>query len=166
MLNKEVLSQVYLLERDKLIGFIRNRIRAEKHAQDVLQDVYLKVQQVNDEPKVLNAKAYLYRLTNNLIIDYQRRQIRSDARDCQDTQEVANHLGPEQRLEYQQQLDIVQQAMAELPDKTRRVFELNRVDLVDKQQVAQQLEISVNMVEKHLRKAIQYCRHKLASRNK
>lgn len=58
---------------DRLYQFIRRRVADEQHAEDILQDVFLKVHTHvetlrNDDSLV----AWLYQLTRNRIIDYYR----------------------------------------------------------------------------------------------
>ena len=159
-LHQELLN-AFNLHRDALLGFITKRTGDAQLAQDILQDLYLKLEGQNSATDIKYPKAYLYRISNNLIIDHQRFQSKFSDNAEDDDLEQINELSPEIQLAHQQRLSIVSEALNELPDKTRDVFKMQRIQQVDKSEVADKLGISVNMVEKHLRRAVQYCRDKL-----
>ena len=55
--------------------FIRRRVSDEATAEDVLQDVFLKIHQHGNSLKdVRRLESWIYQITRNLIIDYYRRQ--------------------------------------------------------------------------------------------
>lgn len=65
------------------------------------------------------------------------------------------------RIETQQQVDRLRQAMEELPPKTRAVYILYRVDGLSYRDIAAALDISPRTVEYHLRQALIQCRQRL-----
>lgn len=159
------LNQAFETHKDALSGFIRKRIDDASAADDLLQDLYLKLQTLKDED-VQYPKAYLYRMANNLIIDEKRKQSRFVDMEAHQEgsaleEEVREERSPEAILSQSQRLSIVTQALQELPEKTRDAFCLLRLKQLDKQDVASQLGISANMVEKHVRKALEYCQLKI-----
>ena len=60
-----------------------------------------------------------------------------------------------------QELDILRQAVGDLPDKCRTVFVLYRGRGLTMRQVAERLGISEKTVEKHIAKAMLHCRGRL-----
>lgn len=157
----QALLNAFNLHRDALLGFLTKRTNDAHLAQDILHDLYLKIENHNPETEVKYPKAYLYRIANNLIIDHQRFQSKFADHAQDESFEQVDERTPEHQLTHQQRLKIVSDALEELPDKTRDVFTMQRVQQIDKTQVADKLGISVNMVEKHLRRALQYCRDKI-----
>ena len=177
----QVLLNAFYQHKDALLGFIAKRTGDTHLAQDILQDIYLKLESQKSDNEIKYPKAYLYRIANNLIIDHQRFQskfvdnnadseqqnikdshanISANIRDTHVNLQV-DEISPEAHLAARQRLEIVTEAINELPDKTRDVFKMQRLQQIDKSEVASNLGISVNMVEKHLRRALQYCRDKL-----
>ena len=100
-------------------------------------------------------------MANNLAIDFQRRRARIVDADPEVAFEQVDEASPEKQLVQEQKLAIVIAAVNELPEKTRQVFKMQRLEQRDKADVAATMGISVNMVEKHLRRAIQHCQLKL-----
>ncbi len=157
---QQVLNNAFTLHQEALLGFITKRTGDPQLSQDILHEVFLKIKQIDANTEIKYPKAYLYRIANNLIIDHQRFQSKFED-NAQEQLEQIDTVSPEHTAEHKQRLEIVSAAIAELPEKTRSVFRMQRIQQVEKSQVASQLGISVNMVEKHLRRAVQYCRDKL-----
>ena len=155
------LQEAFNINQEALLAFIKKRLHDPQLAEDTLHDLYLKLQKQSLNSPVQFPKAYLFRMANNLVIDIQRRHARQEQNSDDEVLEQPNEVGPEELVTQAQQLSIIKQAMAELPDKTRDVFRMQRLQQIEKAQVADKLGISVNMVEKHLRRAIQFCRLKL-----
>lgn len=155
------LIQTFNEHQQALLGYISKRCNDDHQAEDLLQDLYLKLNSLPEDTDVRYPKAYLYRMANNLAIDYQRRQARLVDSSDETIYEQIDESSPEEHLEHAQKLNIVIKAVNELPDKTRDVFRMQRLEQRDKAEVAAAMGISVNMVEKHLRRAIEYCQVKL-----
>ncbi len=159
--GNSTLQDAFEQHRDALLGYIRKRLNDFQQADDLLHDLYIKLQTQQTDTLIQYPKAYLYRMANNLVIDFQRHQNRQPVADDSEADEQENELSPERMVSDAEQLTIVKAAIEELPDKTREVFKLQRLQQLDKADVASRTGISVNMVEKHLRKAVRFCRDKL-----
>lgn len=152
------IEAIFEEHRESLASFIGKRIGSTANTDDIMQDLYIKLQSL-DCSSIRHPKAYLFRMANNLVIDEQRKQSRYVPEDEAPPPDAEQ--GPEQIIQHRQRLAVIEDALQELPEKTRDVFYLQRLGDIDKNQVATQLDISVNMVEKHLRKALAFCQIKL-----
>ncbi len=144
----QVLLNAFNQHKDALLGFITKRTGDSHLAQDILQDIYLKLESQQSDNEIKYPKAYLYRIANNLIIDHQRFQskfvdnnddskpqnIRDTHANIRDTHVnlQVDEISPEVQLAAQQRLEIVTEAINELPDKTRDVFKMQRLQQIDK----------------------------------
>lgn len=155
------MQEAFNLHQEALLAFIKKRLHDPQLADDTLHDLYLKIQNQSPSSSIKYPKAYIFRMANNLVIDVQRKAARQEQTGDDDASEQHNEIGPETLVAQAQQLNIIKQALAELPDKTRDVFRMQLLQQLEKAEVASKLGISVNMVEKHLRRAVQFCRNKL-----
>jgi RNA polymerase sigma factor (sigma-70 family) len=57
---------------------------------------------------------------------------------------------PEQQLEFREEIALVAQSLAQLPERTREVLILRRVEGLSQQETADRLHISIKTVEKHM----------------
>lgn len=71
--------------------------------------------------------------------------------------------GLEAQAMAEQQRMALKQAVAELPERTREIFRLNRIEGMTHAEVARHLEISDSSVQKHLSKALAYVMQRLQS---
>ena len=155
------MHEAFDLHQEVLLAFIKKRLHGSQLADDTLHDLYLKLQKQSLTSSIQYPKAYLFRMASNLIIDAQRRAARQEITGNDEVLEQPNEIGPEELVVQAQRLSIIKQAMSELPEKTRDVFKMQRLQQLEKAEVAEKLGISVSMVEKHLRCAVQFCRNKL-----
>lgn len=58
----------------QLLSFIRKKVNRIEDAEDILQDVFLKIHKNMPEEKVGNYKAWLYKITKNTIYDFYKKK--------------------------------------------------------------------------------------------
>ena len=73
--ESDKISKVYTSERKKLLGYIRSRVPVSFEAEDILQDVFYQLTLgFRDLERIENLSAWLYKVTNNRIIDLFRKK--------------------------------------------------------------------------------------------
>jgi RNA polymerase sigma factor (sigma-70 family) len=155
------LEAVLLKNRAALERFARARLRSEGSAEDLLQEMWIKVQQVDTGP-IAEPLAYLYRMVNNLVLDRRRGETRRAARDfiwtdsqIEGSYENASDSAPsaEQVVIARDYLERVNQRLDALPERTAAIFRAVRIEKQPQKEIAALYEISVSAVEKHLQRA-------------
>lgn len=157
--NAIALTRLLLTERPSLLR-LAQRIVGLPAAEDVTQSLWLRVQRVEDDPPILNNRAYLYRLAGNLATDYARWTRRHDqlfeAADPP-TDAPSDEPSAESRVIDRERLARLEAVLEELPLRCRQVFVLRRIDGLPAHEVAARLGITVNAVAKHVRIAVRHC---------
>ncbi len=134
-------------------------------AEDVLQDLYLKLETGDVTTQVDNPVAFLMRMANNLYLNRLRSQTSERGRDrawhdaSRETtgDEVVDDVpSPETQVASRQQLLLLVATLKELPEKTQTIFRLHKIDGLSQGEVARRLEISISSVEKHLATALRH----------
>src|SRR5690242_17514602 len=74
------LAATYDSDRPALLRFLRARTRDAAEAEDVLQELWIRLRDVHSGP-IANARAYLFQMANNLVLDRERERRRRQARD-------------------------------------------------------------------------------------
>jgi RNA polymerase sigma-70 factor (ECF subfamily) len=153
------LQGAVLKYRAELLRFLTARRATPDEAEDVLQDLYLKVRTLHGAP-VAEPRAYLYRMTANLLFDRRRTAARRTIREQHWTesqlgaeQEIDDRPSAEQALAAREELAIVSQAIGGLPERTLEILRRYRVDGDGQREIAAALGISLSAVEKHLQRA-------------
>ena len=153
------LRALVLEHRPALFRFLVARGVPPDEAEDVLQDLFVKVEEQAFGP-IAEPRAYLYRMTENLLLDRRRSAGRRSGREeawvaarSGTTLEADESPSAEQVLIARDRLAKVSEALGALPYRTLFVFRRFRIDAVPQKQIAAELGISVSAVEKHLQKA-------------
>lgn len=136
------------------------RLRAE----DVVQDVWIKLSESPPEAEIHRPVAYLFRLVRNLAIDHLRRrglEVRHGANEEVPLTAPSADPTPEQAAIDQDLLRQLAGALAELPDRTRLVFEMNRIGGHSVAEIAAKLDVSAGFVYRLLREATVHCGKRL-----
>jgi RNA polymerase sigma-70 factor (ECF subfamily) len=147
--------------RTALLRFLIARRVPPDEAEDILQDLFLKLETQPAGP-VAEPRAYLYRMAENLLLDRRRSAGRRAGREkawtaaqSGSSMDTDDRPSAEQVLIARERLATVSGALAALPERTVTIFRRFRVDSIPQREIAAELGISVSAVEKHLQKAYQ-----------
>jgi RNA polymerase sigma-70 factor (ECF subfamily) len=165
------LQQVYVEHRPQLLRFLRARTGDAAEAEDIVQELWLRLQKQRTGP-VGNARAYLFQIANNLVLDRfreRRRRARRDrlwvdavqSQDASGGVVAAPEPAPPEALIEQEELGQLAAALAALPDGARRAFQLHKIEGCSHAEVASRLGISRSGVEKHIALAMKHLRRAL-----
>lgn len=141
-----------------LLRNIYARTRCIQTAYDVLHDSMLRFALSKNHAGLKEPHAYMRVVVRNLLTDTHLEKSRFVSFDKDD--ELSDwHLdycapSPEQLADLQQRMEAIQSIINCLPPKCREVFWLFRIEGVSQTEIALQLNISVNMVERHVIRAL------------
>ncbi|KHT01430.1 RNA polymerase sigma70 [Pectobacterium brasiliense] len=142
---------------ERLERYLNHKLRDPQAAADLVQESFLRLaQRLEQQDDVDDKKAYLYKTANNLLLDHvrhqQRWQVAASVDDAEATLEYLPDAAPQldQTAIAQQELERLANVLATLPERTQLIFHLHRFEHMTQAQIAQQLEISLSTVEKHL----------------
>lgn len=160
LLPEHGMSALFLLHQKDLMQFLTYKVRCAETAADLTQETYLRIAHHPDAGNIENMRAYLFRIANNLALDYLRSQTRQNKRDAGPVTEdfVCLQPEPDAALSDHQQLEFLEQIIYDLPPKCRAVFLMSRVEGKSYTEISDELAISPRTVESHMRKALELIR--------
>lgn len=150
-----------------LLRFLTRRLSDPDDAEDIAQDAYHNLLRMETPEKLENARAYLFQTAANLALN----RIRKHGRQRQYAQTVLAEgdsdrglitTTPEQAVGAQIELQLVLDAVDELPEKCRRAFLMSRSEHKSYTQISQELGVSISTVEKYLIKSLDHLRRTVA----
>jgi RNA polymerase sigma-70 factor (ECF subfamily) len=169
------LLAAYLARRAELVRFLGARTASHAEAEDLAQELYLKIVARAASPAaaepVENPAALLYRMALNLRLDRARGEARAAARDADwrsahavlhGAAEVADEPPADQAVAARQRLHSLVAAVEGLPPQMRRAFTLHKLDGFSHAETARAMGISVKSVEKHVSAALKALTARLA----
>jgi RNA polymerase sigma factor (sigma-70 family) len=136
-----------------LFGYLRTHLKSSEDAQDMAQEVYLRIANQIEERDILSLKAFVFAIARNLLTDKSRRCATRLAANCISIDDVtlAAPMGdPFEQVEMAETFHKMQTTVANLRPKCRQAYLLSRLDGLSYGQIATRMKISVSMVEKHI----------------
>jgi RNA polymerase sigma-70 factor (ECF subfamily) len=166
------LIRAFFERRENLVLFLAARTRDMAAAEDLVQDLYLKIAGLDPKAEVRAPEALLYRMAANLMVDHMRSAQRSRRRSAEwrtetrtvlNGQEVAREAAADEVVMSKERVRRLAAAVAGLPPQMGRAFRLHKLEGMSQAQTAQAMGISVKMVEAHVAGAIRQLAQRLRS---
>ncbi len=161
--DKAALIGLYEEKRANLVRFFAARLSSRAEAEDLVQDLYIRLVSMETMGPIDNPSALLHRIGSNLMLDRLRSQKRSTTRDNDwrsvntvnlAGQEVADEPAADEVVAGRQRLRALVEAVEDLPEKTRQAFQLHKLEGHSHVETARRMGISVSTVEKHISSAL------------
>lgn len=160
------LDTVFMLNRAQLRRAAYKILGDWERAEDVVQDTYLKISEhAVVALKVKQPLAYLFQIVRNLAIDQYRRTAFEADLFCIDEEglSVPDKMGtPETHAMHCQNLELIAEALSKLPVRTKKVFELYRIEGYTHRMIAEELNISISLANILIHEATDQCKSALA----
>ena len=163
-LDKASFEMLFRNHFSGLCFFAQKYVKDFEASREIVQDAFLSLwekREIIDMDRPV--KSYLTMVIHNKCTNYLRDNHKFDKNilDIENLLDVPEYEGSDTMVEDELKTKI-DSAIAELPDKCREVFVLNRYENLKYQEIANQLQISVKTVETQMSKALQHMRVRLA----
>lgn len=145
--------------RGPLAAYFRRRVRNAGEVEDLVQEVFLRLTVRGTPQNTDHASAYIFQTAASVLADrYRRRVVRhADEHVALDPDlQGEQDFDPARIYAGKQALNAAAAALMTMPERTRTIFLLRRIDGLRHQAIATQLGLSVSAVEKHMVRAIEH----------
>lgn len=136
-------------------------------AEEMMQETFMKTwQYLAKGNKVENLRAFLYRVANNLVIDYSRKK-KEDSLESMIEQhpDFEPSSDPNPQMEKQLLLEQIKNKMNDLPPDVRHILTLRFIDDLDPKEIAVVLDISPNNASVRINRALRQLQQKVHEKN-
>lgn len=137
--------------------YFLKRAPAGAEADDLVQDVFIRLARRGDVESIARIEGYLFQTAANVLTDHARRNA-ARRRDAHDVYEDAEHgseaISPERVLLGRERVRQLLDALDTLPQRTRAIFVLHKFEGLRYADIAARFGVSVSSVEKHMMKAL------------
>jgi RNA polymerase sigma factor (sigma-70 family) len=170
--SRKNISSVISQFGKRLLGFIRQRVNNEEDAEDILQDVWYQLTATVDTEPIERVSSWLFTVARNKITDSYRKK-KSDSLDSLLVGEdgdgdinfgqilLDNSKNPETQHLRNLFWKTLQEALQELPEEQRNVFEWNELQDLSFKEIAEKTGEKVNTLISRKRYAVLYLRERL-----
>lgn len=146
--DQEALAKIYDLYSDELYAYAYKHVGTAQVAEDLVAETFrrfLTSLERGGGPQD-HLRAYLYRITHNLITDLYRREP-PPAQELDEDRLVEDSPGPSSVLDEQQESERVRQALRLLTPEQRQVLTLKYLEGWSSNEIAQTMEKSLGAVK-------------------
>ena len=146
---------IFLEHATFLRKFLAKFLQNEQDIEDVAQEAYLKAYGAEqDKGCIEHPKAFLFSIAKNLALNELSRKSRQMTDYLEESQGRFTQEGldsTECQIEAAESIGIYCEAVAELPERCRRIYLLRKVHGLTHREISDRLGVSISTVEKQLR---------------
>lgn len=158
--NKKAFEQLFNKHYEKIVAYIYSYVQNEEVAKDILHDTFLALWEKRTLIDTASSpKALLYKMAQNYAFDYLRHQKVIKRHEYFTNSSIQDIT--EEFEEFEESIKIMNLYIDALPEKQREVLQKAFVAGKSYKVIAEELEISVNTVKTHLKRALDYLRTSL-----
>lgn len=169
------IEALFKADRKRFLSFIRQRVRTQEDAEDILQEVFTNVLAAAEhvQKPIENLASWVFTAVRNKIIDFYRKKRAESFSDLATPRQIEEGndsldylLGdmsytPDGDLFRKTIWDTVQEALKELPAEQREVFERNEFHGVSFREMSEESGVNINTLLARKRYAVLHLRERL-----
>jgi RNA polymerase sigma-70 factor (ECF subfamily) len=160
MNNNVHIINYYTLHRGEIIDFIAVRISDADEAQDMVQDIFLRLLRGHRLITPQTLPCLIYTMARHAVVDYHRRRHAYEAYEhsikrMDSTQEIESVISAQQLMER------LERSLARLPEACAKIYRLHIYDGLKVSDIAKELSLPYKQVENRLGQARKYVRQRL-----
>ncbi|MEL1263045.1 RNA polymerase sigma factor [Pseudoxanthomonas putridarboris] len=168
--QRDAFDAALALHRNEVMQYLRKRLGDQDAAADLTQEALSRMMKYRDSGRIDDHRLMLFRIANNLLLEHHRTRQRHRADSHYSLEDTGPLRAPDPPVEVtidaRQAIDtLLKRTITQLPPKCRLAFMLSRFDGMSYPQIAEEMGISVKMVEKHITKALLACRAAVGDRD-
>ncbi|MET7000230.1 RNA polymerase sigma factor [Chitinophaga defluvii] len=158
--SEAAFTTLFYLYKDRLYSYILRLTGSPEMAEDVVQDVFLKLwKHRSGLTEIAHLRGYVFRMAQHHAINAFKRMAREALLVANNTlhpEAVATEV--EAVLELKEVQQVLSQAVSKLPPQQKLVYTLSREQGLKHEEIAQHLNISLSTVNKHMIQALRTIR--------
>lgn len=155
-------EQVFRKYAPRLEAFARKYTSDAREAEDMVQNVFLKLWERREWLENISLSSFLFMLTKNNCLNYlKHRQITDMVEQRISDVEIVEQLyafdfisDPSIQLQQKELSQTIDRIMDELPPKCKEAFRLSRLNGLKNREIASRMNITEKVVEKHITRAL------------
>lgn len=161
LVKGDIVSFDKLFEKyaEKLYTFSLRYLRSKLEAEEIVQDVFLKVWERRKELKSDRSfKSFIFTIAHNNILKYFRSKAYHQSLIQEQMLTSPESINEEESIEYRSVLEQVEQLVNLLPEKRKTIFIKSRIDGLSSKEIAKQMNIAPGTVDNNVSEALKFLR--------
>lgn len=158
--DKEAFQEIYKRYWHVLFVVARRKLYSQEAAEEVVQDLFTTIWSRRVDAQIVDLKKYLFSSVKYLIINAIKSKIVRQEYESHTsaTRSLDTTHHTEEELAYRDLYSAIEAGLLQLPDKTQRIFRLNRLENQSVREIAISLNLPERTVEYHITQALRALR--------
>lgn len=152
-----IIETYYTARRDELLAFVSSRLRGSAEAEDIVQNVFLRLLTSDKMITETTLPALVNTIARNLIADHYRRRASSEAFEHFITRSAVEKDSMESVISAQELTALLERGLARVPENCREIYRMHIYGGMKVSEISQSLGEGYKSVEHRLgtaRKAV------------
>ena len=161
-MNKQTLiTNYYIAHRDELVAFAVSRLGDSRQAEDIVQDVFLRLLTSDKMISEVTLPALIFAMTRNQVYDYFRHHTAVEQYEHYIKGVCSELTTDESILSAREVMEQLEQGLARLPENCREIYRMHIYDGMKVGEISRELGEGYKSVEHRLGTARKAMRHYL-----
>ena len=161
--QKHAFDQLFERYSQALYRFSKSLLKNHEDAEGVVQEVFFRIwksRRAIDESRSFSS--YLFSIAHNVVVDQFRLRVKEQKyEEFVIKQAQVTYMDPEDEMEFNELKSIVDDLVAELPERRKQIYRLSRVEGLSHKEIADRMSIKTKTVENQLNLALKQIRNRL-----
>ncbi|MCX6214152.1 RNA polymerase sigma-70 factor [Spirosoma sp.] len=157
--DENAFREIYLRYWKKLFSIARHKIQALDAVEELVQDIFLRLWERRESLQIDQLDAYLFTAVRYACINHIKSTlVKEKHADYAYVHYNDASYATDEQLDLDELMDAVEQQLNDLPEKTRQIFRLNRLEYQSVKEISTSLKVPERTVEYHISQAIKSLR--------
>ncbi|HBL73682.1 MAG: hypothetical protein A2W90_13290 [Bacteroidetes bacterium GWF2_42_66] len=164
--NQVAFYNIYERYCKRLYGFVLRYIKQEADAEEIVQEVFIKVWEARAKIDVYSSfESFLFTIAYNATISLFRKRVteKKYLEHLMSLQQFENAPDVTNEIHFNELNERLHTLLNELTPRQKEIFQLSREDGLTHEEIAQKLNISVATVKKHISNTLAFLRSNMDS---
>jgi RNA polymerase sigma-70 factor (ECF subfamily) len=156
--NEKAFEMVIQKYFKQIYHFVRQNCKQVEDAEDLTQDIFVKLWENSQTVEIESLQAYLYTIAKGVVVDWTRRGVNQMVFEVLEDYYALSVDSTEKQITSEQLLSTIHQIAETMPARRLEVYRMRWIGGLSRQEIAERMGITVTTVDIHLRKALDYLR--------
>jgi len=149
-------SKIYDKNIDKIYRFVFLKVNSQERAEDITSQVFLRGWEVfqNEERKIKNPSAFLYKIARNLVIDFYRERDKAQIISTENLQMADSGQGLEEKAILNSDIEMVENGLKNIKDEYQEIIVWYYLEGLSTKEIAEILDKSPGAVRVTVHRAL------------
>lgn len=155
--NEYALRSLYDRYWNRIYVYTLYKVEFQETAEDIVQDIFIDLWNRRENLVIERLESYLFRAAKNRIIDVIKAGLirkYHEGSSGADYLPISQKLDTEEEMAFKELQVAIDEGLELLPEKTREIFRLNRLDQLSAREVSILMDIPQRTVEYHIAHAL------------